>query len=185
MEQYVPNFKKQYNEKIVAALKEQFSYKSTMEVPRLTKIVLNQGIGEGVADKRLVENAVKQLSIIAGQKAVTCYSTKDISNFKLRKKMPVGAKVTLRGLAMYEFLERLIAIALPRTRDFRGVNSKFDSMGNYTMGIKEHIIFPEILIDQVDKIIGMDITFVTTAKTDEEGYALLKEFGVPFKNLKN
>jgi len=156
-----------------------------MEVPRLTKIVLNQGIGEGVADKRLVENAVKQLSIIAGQKAVTCYSTKDISNFKLRKKMPVGAKVTLRGLAMYEFLERLIAIALPRTRDFRGVNSKFDSMGNYTMGIKEHIIFPEILIDQVDKIIGMDITFVTTAKTDEEGYALLKEFGVPFKNLKN
>ena len=185
MEQYVPNFKKQYNEKIVAALKEQFSYKSTMEVPRLTKIVLNQGIGEGVADKRLVENAVKQLSIIAGQQAVTCYSTKDIANFKLRKKMPVGAKVTLRGLPMYEFLERLIAVALPRTRDFRGVNSKFDSMGNYTMGIKEHIIFPEILIDQVDKIIGMDITFVTTAKTDEEGYALLKEFGVPFKNLKN
>lgn len=185
MEQFVPNFKKQYDDKVVPALKEQFSYKSSMQVPKLTKIVLNQGIGDGVADKRLVENAVKQLTSIAGQQAVTCYSTKDVANFKLRKKMPIGAKVTLRGEGMYEFLERLVAVALPRVRDFRGVNYKFDSMGNYTMGIKEHIIFPEIDIDKIDRILGMDITFVTTATTDEEGYALLKEFGVPFKNLKN
>lgn len=185
MEQFVPNFKKQYDDKVVPALKEQFSYNSSMQVPKLTKIVLNQGIGDGVADKRLVENAVKQLTSIAGQQAVTCYSTKDVANFKLRKKMPIGAKVTLRGEGMYEFLERLVAVALPRVRDFRGVNYKFDSMGNYTMGIKEHIIFPEIDIDKIDRILGMDITFVTTATTDEEGYALLKEFGVPFKNLKN
>jgi len=185
MEQYVPNFKKQYDDKVVPALKEQFNYKNVMQVPKLEKIVINQGIGDGVADKRLVENAVKQLSSIAGQKAVTCYSKKDVSTFKLRKNMPIGAKVTLRGQGMYEFLERLIAVALPRVRDFRGVNFKFDSRGNYTLGIKEHIIFPEIDIDKVDKILGMDITFVTTAETDEEGYALLKEFGVPFKNIKN
>lgn len=185
MEQYVPNFKKQYSEKVVPALKEQFSYNSSMQVPKLSKIVLNQGIGAGVADKRLVENAVKQLTTIAGQQAVTCYSTKDIANFKLRKKMPIGAKVTLRGEGMYEFLERLVAVALPRVRDFGGVNFKFDSKGNYTMGIKEHIIFPEIDIDKIDQILGMDITFVTTASTDEEGYALLKEFGVPFKNINN
>ena len=185
MEQYVPNFKKQYDDKVVPALKEQFNYKNVMQVPKLEKIIINQGIGAGVADKRLVENAVKQLSTIAGQKAVTCYSKKDVSTFKLRKNMPIGAKVTLRGQGMYEFLERLIAVALPRVRDFRGVNFKFDSRGNYTLGIKEHIIFPEIDIDKVDKILGMDITFVTTAETDEEGYALLKEFGVPFKNIKN
>ncbi len=185
MEQYVPNFKKQYDDKVVPALKEQFNYKNVIQVPKLEKIVINQGIGDGVADKRLVENAVKQLSSIAGQKAVTCYSKKDVSTFKLRKNMPIGAKVTLRGQGMYEFFERLVAVALPRVRDFRGVNFKFDSRGNYTLGIKEHIIFPEIDIDKVDKILGMDITFVTTAETDEEGYALLKEFGVPFKNIKN
>lgn len=185
MEQFVPNFRKQYSEKVAPALTEQFNYQNVMEVPQLKKIVINQGIGDGVADKRLVENAVKQLTTIAGQKAVTCYSKKDVSTFKLRKAMPIGAKVTLRGERMYEFFERLVAVALPRVRDFRGVNFKFDSRGNYTMGIKEHIIFPEIDIDKVDRILGMDITFVTTAKTDEEGYALLKEFGVPFKNIKN
>ena len=185
MEQYVPNFRKQYDEKVAPALKEQFGYKNVMQVPKLEKIVINQGIGAGVADKRLVENAVKQLSTIAGQKAVTCYSKKDVSTFKLRKNMPIGAKVVLRGEGMYEFFERLVAVALPRVRDFRGVNFKLDSRGNYTLGIKEHIIFPEIDIDKVDKILGMDITFVTTALTDEEGYALLKEFGVPFKNIKN
>lgn len=185
MEQYVPNFKKQYDEKVIPAMKEQFNYNNVMQVPKLEKIVINQGIGAGVADKRMVENATKELSIIAGQKAVTCYSKKDVSTFKLRKNMPIGAKVTLRGEGMYEFLERLVAVALPRVRDFRGVNYKFDSRGNYTMGIKEHIIFPEIDIDKVDKMLGMDITFVTSATTDEEGYALLKEFGVPFKNLKH
>lgn len=185
MEQYVPNFKKQYDDKVIPAMKAQFNYANVMQVPKLEKIVINQGIGAGVADKRMVENATKELSIIAGQKAVTCFSKKDVSTFKLRKNMPIGAKVTLRGAGMYEFLERLIAVALPRVRDFRGVNYKFDSRGNYTMGIKEHIIFPEIDIDKVDKMLGMDITFVTTATTDEEGYALLKEFGVPFKNLKN
>ncbi len=185
MEHYVPNFKKQYDEKVIPALKEQFDYKNVMQVPKLEKIVINQGIGAGVADKRLVENAVKQLTIIAGQKAVTCYSKKDVATFKLRKNMPIGAKVTLRGEGMFEFFERLVAVALPRVRDFRGINFKFDSRGNFTLGIKEHIIFPEINIDEVDKILGMDITFVTTAQTDEEGYALLKEFGVPFKNIKN
>ena len=185
MEQYVPNFKKQYDEKVIPALKEQFNYKNVMQVPKLEKIVINQGIGAGVADKRLVENAVKQLTIIAGQKAVTCYSKKDVATFKLRKNMPIGAKVTLRGEGRFEFFERLVAVALPRVRDFRGINFKFDSRGNFTLGIKEHIIFPEINIDEVDKILGMDITFVTTAQTDEEGYALLKEFGVPFKNIKN
>ena len=185
MEQYVPNFKKQYDNKVAPALKEQFGYKNVMQVPKLEKIVINQGIGAGVSDKRLVENAVKQLSTIAGQKAVTCFSKKDVSTFKLRKNMPIGAKVILRGEGMYEFFERLVAVALPRVRDFRGVNFKFDSRGNFTLGIKDHIIFPEIDIDKVDKMLGMDITFVTSAITDEEGYALLKEFGVPFKNIKN
>ena len=185
MEQFVPNYRKQYDDKIVAALKEQFNYSNVMQVPKLEKIVINQGIGAGVADKRMVENAVKQLSIIAGQKAVTCYSKKDVSTFKLRKNMPIGAKVTLRAEGMYEFLERLVAVALPRVRDFRGINFKFDSRGNYTLGIKEQIIFPEINIDNVDNVLGMDITFVTSANTDEEGYALLTEFGLPFKNKKH
>lgn len=185
MEQFVPNYRKQYDNKIVAALKEQFNYSNVMQVPKLEKIVINQGIGAGVADKRMVENAVKQLSIIAGQKAVTCYSKKDVSTFKLRKNMPIGAKVTLRAEGMYEFLERLVAVALPRVRDFRGINFKFDSRGNYTLGIKEQIIFPEINIDNVDNVLGMDITFVTSANTDEECYALLTEFGLPFKNKKH
>jgi large subunit ribosomal protein L5 len=185
MGQFVPNYRKQYDNKIVAALKEQFNYSNVMQVPKLEKIVINQGIGAGVADKRMVENAVKQLSIIAGQKAVTCYSKKDVSTFKLRKNMPIGAKVTLRSDGMYEFLERLVAVALPRVRDFRGINFKFDSRGNYTLGIKEQIIFPEINIDNVDNVLGMDITFVTSANTDEEGYALLTEFGLPFKNKKH
>ncbi len=185
MGQFVPNYRKQYDNKIVAALKEQFNYSNLMQVPKLEKIVINQGIGAGVADKRMVENAVKQLSIIAGQKAVTCYSKKDVSTFKLRKNMPIGAIVTLRAEGMYEFLERLVAVALPRVRDFRGINFKFDSRGNYTLGIKEQIIFPEINIDNVDNVLGMDITFVTSANTDEEGYALLSEFGLPFKNKKH
>ena len=185
MGQFVPNYRKQYDNKIVAAFKEQFNYSNLMRVPKLEKIVINQGIGAGVADKRMVENAVKQLSIIAGQKAVTCYSKKDVSTFKLRKNMPIGAKVTLRAEGMYEFLERLVAVALPRVRDFRGINFKFDSRGNYTLGIKEQIIFPEINIDNVDNVLGMDITFVTSANTDEEGYALLSEFGLPFKNKKH
>ena len=185
MGQFVPNYRKQYDNKIVAALKEQFNYSNVMQVPKLEKIVINQGIGAGVADKRMVENAVKQLSIIAGQKAVTCYSKKDVSTFKLRKNMPIGAKVTLRAEGMYEFLERLVAVALPRVSDFRGINFKFDSRGNYTLGIKEQIIFPEINIDNVDNVLGMDITFVTSANTDEEGYALLTEFGLPFKNKKH
>jgi len=185
MGQFVPNYRKQYDNKIVAALKEQFNYSNVMQVPKLEKIVINQGIGAGVADKRMVENAVKQLSIIAGQKAVTCYSKKDVSTFKLRKNMPIGAKVTLRAEGMYEFLERLVAVALPRVRDFRGINFKFDSRGNCTLGIKEQIIFPEINIDNVDNVLGMDITFVTSANTDEEGYALLTEFGLPFKNKKH
>lgn len=185
MEKYVPTLKKVYEEKIVAALTEQFNYKNVMQVPQLEKIVLNQGIGAGVSDKRLVEEAVKQLTEIAGQKAVTCHSTKDVSTFKLRKGMPIGAKVTLRGERMYEFLERLVAVALPRVRDFRGIKSKFDSKGNYTLGITEHIIFPEIDMDKINNILGMDITFVTSANTDAEGFALLKEFGLPFKTSKN
>jgi large subunit ribosomal protein L5 len=185
MENYVPTLKKKYDDDIVGGLKEKFGYKSPMEVPTLEKIILNQGIGDAVSDKRLIENSVNQLSQIAGQKAVPTYSTKDISNFKLRKAMPIGAKVTLRGYQMYEFLERLVAIALPRVRDFRGIKDKFDGRGNYTLGIQEHIIFPEINLDKIDKIVGMDITFVTTAKTDEEGYELLKQFGLPFKNAKN
>ena len=182
--EYVPALKKRYKEQIAPALKNEFGYKSVMQVPKLEKICINQGIGDSVADKRLIDNAVQQVTMITGQKAIPAYSKKDISNFKLRKGMPIGVKVTLRGDKMYEFLERLVAVALPRVRDFRGVNSKLDGRGNYTLGVKEQIIFPEINIEKIDKILGMDITLVTTAETDKEGYALLKEFGLPFKNLK-
>lgn len=177
-----PTLKKKYVEEIVPALKEKFQYKSVMQVPKLEKICLNQGLGQAVADKKIMESALNDMSLIAGQKAVAARSKKDIANFKLRKGMAVGARVTLRGDRMYEFLERLIAVALPRVRDFRGVNPKgFDGRGNYNLGITEHIIFPEIDIDKVNKILGMDITFVTSAETNEEGLALLKEFGMPFK----
>ncbi len=181
---YVPRLKKTYAEEIVPSLQKQFNYKSPMQVPRLEKICLNQGIGDAVADKRLVDNAINEMTTITGQKAVATRSKKDISNFKLRKGMPIGARVTLRGDRMYEFLDRLIAVAMPRIRDFRGLPAKkgFDGKGNYTMGITEQIIFPEINIDKVGKIMGMDITFVTSAENDAESKALLKEFGLPFKN---
>lgn len=176
--------KKKYKEEIVPNLKKEFSYKSEMQVPKLAKIVINQGIGQAVADKKLVDTAQQELSLIAGQKSVQTVSKKDISNFKLRKKMPIGVKVTLRRERMYEFLERLISVALPRIRDFKGIDTKLDGRGNYTLGISEHIIFPEIDIDKINKILGMEITFVTTANTDEEALALLKQFGLPFKNSK-
>ena len=163
---------------------KEFGYKTVMQVPRLEKIVVNQGMGQAVADKKLIDIAAEELSVITGQKAIQKKSRKDISNFKLRKGMPVGVVVTLRSDRMYEFLERLIAVALPRIRDFKGINEKFDGQGNYTLGITEQIIFPEIDIDKITKIFGMEITFVTTAATDEEGYALLREFGLPFKNAK-
>lgn len=184
MEKYIPTLKAQYQETIVSELMKEFSYSSVMQVPKLKKIVINQGLGQAITDKKLIDIAVDELTTITGQKAVPTLSKKDISNFKLRKKMPIGVRVTLRREKMYEFLERLVAVALPRIRDFRGVNYKFDGMGNYTLGISEQIIFPEIDIDKINRILGMDITFVTSAKTDEEGYALLKHFGVPFKNLK-
>ncbi len=177
--------KKQYNEQIAPALKKQFGYTSAMQIPVLEKIVINQGLGDATQDKKIIDVAINELTAITGQKAVATYSRKDIANFKLRKKMPIGVMVTLRRERMYEFLERLVRIALPRIRDFKGINSKFDGRGNYTLGITEQIIFPEINIDQVDRIQGMNITFVTSAKTDEEGYALLKAFGLPFKNAKN
>jgi large subunit ribosomal protein L5 len=182
---YTPRLEKKYGDEVVPALMKKFSYKSIMQVPRLEKISLNRGVNGAVSDKKLVDVAVDELSTISGQKAVTTMSKKDISNFKLRKNMPIGAKVTLRGDKMYEFLDRLIAVALPRVRDFRGVNEKsFDGRGNYTLGVTEQIIFPEIDIDKVTKITGMDITFVTTANTDEEAYELLKELGMPFRNIK-
>lgn len=181
---YTPSLKTKYNDEIVANLKKEFSYKSVMQVPRLEKIVINQGVGAAVADKKLIENSVKELTNITGQQAVPCYSKKDISNFKLRKKMPIGVKVTLRQDKMYEFLERLVRVALPRIRDFKGIESKLDGRGNYTLGVTEQIIFPEINIDNVSKIMGMNITFVTSGNSDEEAYALLREFGLPFKNLK-
>ena len=181
---YVPTLKTQYKEQIIAALMKEFGYKSIMQVPRLQKIVVNQGMGQAVADKKLIEVAAEELSLITGQKAVTTKSRKDISNFKLRKGMPIGVMVTLRSDRMYEFLERLIAVALPRIRDFKGINEKFDGKGNYTLGVAEQIIFPEIDIDKITKIFGMEITFVTSAKSDEEAYALLREFGLPFKNAK-
>ncbi len=181
---YEPTLKKRYSEEIVPALKKEFDYKSVMQVPRLQKIVLNQGVGAAIADKKIIEVATDEMTMIAGQKAVQTVSKKDISNFKLRKKMPIGVRVTLRRERMFEFLERLINISLPRIRDFRGIEGKMDGQGNYTLGIPEQIIFPEINIDKVSKINGMNITFVTTADTDEEGFALLKELGLPFKNVK-
>ncbi len=184
MATYTPTLKTNYKEQIVPALMKEFGYKSIMQVPRLQKIVVNQGMGQAVADKKLIEIAAEELSLITGQKAVTTKSRKDISNFKLRKGMPIGVMVTLRSDRMYEFLERLIAVALPRIRDFKGINEKFDGKGNYTLGIAEQIIFPEIDIDKITKIFGMEITFVTSAKSDEEAYALLREFGLPFKNAK-
>ena len=177
--------KKQYKEQIAPALKKQFNYTSAMQIPVLEKIVINQGLGDATQDKKIIDVAINELTAITGQKAVATYSRKDIANFKLRKKMPIGVMVTLRRERMYEFLERLVRIALPRIRDFKGINTKFDGRGNYTLGITEQIIFPEINIDQVDRIQGMNITFVTSATTDEEGYALLKAFGLPFKNAKN
>ena len=175
---------KEYKERIVPALEREFKYTTVMQVPRLEKIVINQGIGAATQDKKLIETAVNELTAITGQKAVATLSKKDISNFKLRKKMPVGVRVTLRRERMYEFLERLIRVALPRIRDFKGIEGKLDGRGNYTLGITEQIIFPEINIDNINKLMGMNITFVTSANTDEEGYALLKEFGLPFKNAK-
>lgn len=174
--------KGKYNEEIVPALTERFKYSSKMQVPVLKKICLNQGLGIAVADKKIIDAAIKDMGLITGQKAVAAYSKKDVSNFKLRKGMPIGVRVTLRGDKMYEFLERLIRVALPRVRDFRGISPKgMDGRGNYSMGVTEHIIFPEIDIDKVNRILGMDITFVTSAKSNEEGIALLKEFGLPFK----
>ena len=184
MATYTPTLKTNYREQIVPALMKEFGYKSIMQVPRLQKIVVNQGMGQAVADKKLIEVAAEELSLITGQKAVTTKSRKDISNFKLRKGMPIGVMVTLRSDSMYEFLEWLIAVALPRIRDFKGINEKFDGKGNYTLGVAEQIIFPEIDIDKITKIFGMEITFVTSAKSDEEAYALLREFGLPFKNAK-
>lgn len=181
---YVPTLKTNYREQVVPALVKEFGYKSIMQVPKLRKIVINQGMGQAVADKKLIEVAQQELTTITGQKAVTTKSRKDISNFKLRKGMPIGVMVTLRGDRMYEFLERLVAVALPRIRDFKGINEKFDGKGNYTLGITEQIIFPEIDIDKITKIFGMEITFVTSADTDEEAYAMLREFGLPFKNAK-
>lgn len=178
------SLKKEYATRIAPALKAQFGYKSAMQVPVLEKIVINQGLGQAVADKKIIETAINELTTITGQKAVATLSKKDISNFKLRKKMPIGVRVTLRREKMYEFMERFIRVALPRIRDFKGIDSKFDGRGNYTVGIEEQIIFPEINIDSITKLLGMNITFVTSAKTDEEGYALLKEFGLPFKNIK-
>ncbi len=180
---YTPRLKSKYKTEIVKNLKDRFQYKSIMQVPRLTKICLNQGVGEAVSDKKMIESAVAEMSMITGQKAVSTKSKKDISNFKLRVNVPIGVKVTLRDNNMYEFLDRLIAVALPRIRDFKGVNDKgFDGRGNYTLGVTEQIIFPEIDIDKVNKIMGMDITFVTTAQTDEEAMELLRAFGIPFKN---
>lgn len=177
----VPTLKKNYNETIVPTLKEEFGYSSVMQVPKLQKISVNIGLGAATQDKKLVDVAVKELTAITGQKAVSTEASKDISNFKLRKKMPIGARVTLRGDKMYEFLERLVRVSLPRIRDFQGVSNKLDGRGNYTLGITEQIIFPEINIDSINKILGMNITFVTSAKTDEEGAALLRAFGMPFK----
>ncbi len=179
------SLKKEYAERIAPALMKQFNYSSPMQVPVLKKIVINEGLGAATQDKKIIDVAINEITAITGQKAVATVSRKDISNFKLRKKMPIGVMVTLRRERMYEFLERLIRVALPRIRDFKGIESKFDGNGNYSLGIKEQIIFPETNIDNIMRLTGMNITFVTTAKTDEEGYALLKEFGLPFKNAKN
>jgi large subunit ribosomal protein L5 len=181
---YVPNLRKKYKEEIIPALTKEFGYRTIMQVPKLEKIIVNQGVGQAVADKKIVDIAQEELTIITGQKAIQTMSKKDISNFKLRRKMPIGVKVTLRKDRMYEFLERLISVALPRIRDFKGISNKFDGRGNYTLGITEQIIFPEIDIDKITKILGMEITFVTSARNDEEAFALLREFGLPFKNIK-
>jgi large subunit ribosomal protein L5 len=181
-----PRIKDLYLGEIIPALKEKFQYSSSMEVPKLTKIVINKGIGAATADKKLVDTGVEELTMITGQKAIPTYAKNSISNFKLREGMPIGAKVTLRGERMYEFLDRLISVSLPRVRDFQGVKDKgFDGRGNYTLGVKEQIIFPEISIDKVSTITGMDITFVTTAKSDEESFELLKAFGMPFSSKNN
>ena len=186
MENYTPRLRQKYSEEVITGMQKQFQYKSSMEVPRLLKICVNQGIGGATNDKKLVQNAIDELTIITGQKAVSTKSKKDISNFKLRANVPIGARVTLRKVKMWEFLDRLIAVALPRVRDFKGLNDKsFDGRGNYTMGVTEQIIFPEIDLDKVPKITGMDVTFVTTAKTDAEAYALLKALGMPFKDGKS
>ena len=181
---YTPTFKRKYQEEIVPALQKEFNYKSVMQVPVLEKIIINQGLGSAIADKKIMEVAIEELTAISGQKPVSTISKKDIANFKLRKKMPIGVRVTLRSERMYEFLDRLVSIALPRIRDFKGIGDKFDGSGNYTLGVTEQIIFPEIVMDKVTKMNGYNITFVTTAKNDEEGYALLKNFGLPFKNAK-
>jgi large subunit ribosomal protein L5 len=182
---YTPRLADKYTKDVVPALMKKFGYKTVMQAPKLTKICLNRGVNGAVADKKLVDIAVEELSTITGQKAVATMSKKDISNFKLRKAMPIGARVTLRGVKMFEFLDRFVSVSLPRVRDFKGINDKsFDGRGNYTLGITEQIIFPEIDIDKVNKITGMDITFVTTAGTNEEAYELLKELGMPFKNIK-
>ena len=181
-----PSLKVKYTKEIIPSLKEKFQYKSVMQVPKVLKISINKGIGAGVADKKAVDTGVEELTSITGQKAVQTIAKKSISNFKLRDGMAIGARVTLRGNIMYEFIDRLVSVALPRVRDFRGISEKgFDGRGNYTLGVKEQIIFPEISIDKVDKISGMNITFVTNAKSDEEGYELLKAFGLPFANSKN
>ena len=180
---YIPRLKEKYQKEVVPALQEQFQYDSIMRIPRLKKICINQGVGDATQDKKLVDNALQELTLIAGQKAVPTMARKSVSNFKLREGMPIGARVTLRGERMYEFLERLINVALPRVRDFRGINDRsFDGRGNYSMGITEHIIFPEIDLDKVSKITGMDVTFVTSAETDAEALALLKLLGLPFRN---
>ncbi len=182
---YQPRLQAKYKDEVVAALTKKFGYTTVMQVPRLVKICLNQGVKGSVSDKKLVDDAVKEMTMIAGQKAVPTISKKDISNFKLRKNMPIGARVTLRGSNMYEFLDRLVSVSLPRVRDFKGISEKaFDGYGNYTFGVTEQIIYPEIDIDKVSRISGMDITFVTTANTNEEAYELLKELGMPFKNIK-
>ena len=180
-----PRLADKYKKDVVPALMKKFSYKTVMQAPRLTKICLNRGVNGAVTDKKLIDIAIDELTNITGQKAVATISKKDISNFKLRKDMPIGARVTLRGVKMYEFLDRLVSVSLPRVRDFKGINDKsFDGRGNYTLGVTEQIIFPEIDIDKVNKITGLDITFVTTANTNEEAYELLKEMGMPFKNIK-
>lgn len=182
---YSPRLRKHYRDEVVPALMKKFGYKSVMQCPRLVKICLNQGVKGSVSDKKLIDDAMNEMTLVTGQKAVPTLSKKDISNFKLRKHMPIGCRVTLRGTTMYEFLDRFIAVTLPRVRDFKGINDKsFDGRGNYTMGITEQIIYPEIDIDKVNRISGMDITFVTTAKNNEEAYELLKELGLPFKNIK-
>lgn len=185
MEKYIPRLRKHYEENVVPALKKQFNFKSSMQVPRLEKIAINQGVGAATADKKLIDTAINEISSIAGQKAVSTKSKKDISNFKLRANTPIGVRVTLRGERMYEFLDRFISVALPRVRDFKGVNDKsFDGRGNYTLGVTEHIIFPEVDIDKITKMNGMDITFVTSSYDDDEAKALLTELGIPFKKDK-